>query len=146
MKIVTLLLGLLTFSIVATIMFSAVQDYLIQNEFGGASEWETLSVNYGEFTGEVSTDSDSTLRQIENLTKSGEFASESQQISLLEGAVSSGKLGTNFITNFEDVINKIGSDTNKYIDTRLITVAIGIITIIIVLSFLFFLRGFKAET
>ena len=146
MKIVTLLIGLLTFSVVMTIMFSAVQNYLTLNEFGGASEWEGLAGDYETIVGESVTDDNSTLRQISSLTKSGEFASETKDIGLISGAISVGKLMTNFFFNFDEVFNKVGGDTNTYVDGRIIAAAIGIVLIIIVFSVIFFLRGFKAET
>lgn len=146
MKLTTILLGLVTFSIVATMMFSAVQDYLTINQFGGADEWEDLSGEYEVFVAETATNANSTLRDISDQTKSGESASDSQQIVLLEGAVSGGKLMINFFTNFDDVLRKTDSDTKTYVDPRIIPVVIAIIMIIIVLSVIFFLRGFKAET
>ncbi len=146
MKIATLLIGLLTFSVVVTIMFSAVQNYLTLNDFSGADEWETLAGEYDEIIGESVTDDDSTLRQISGLTKSGEAESETKDINLITGAISGGKLMTNFFLNFDEVFNKVGGDTNTYIDGRIIAAAIGIVLIIFVLSVLFFLRGFKAET
>ena len=146
MKIATLLIGLLTFSVVVTIMFSAVQKYLTLNDFSGADEWETLAGEYSTITGETITDDNSTLRQISGLTKSGEATSETKDIRLISGAISGGKLMTNFFFNFDEVFNKVGGDTKTYIDGRIIAAAIGIILIIVVLSVLFFLRGFKAET
>ena len=146
MKLTTLLLGLVTFSIVATIMFSAVHNYLTLNEFNGAAEWETLSVEYETFSAETTVNTNSTLRQISDLTKTGEAQSETQDITLLKGAVSGGKLMTNFFSNFDEVINKVGSDTETFIDPRIIAVTIAIIMLIIILSVIFFLRGFKAET
>ncbi len=146
MKISTLLIGLLTFSVVVTIMFSAVQNYLTLNEFGGASEWKTLAGEYDKIAGESVTDDNSTLRQISGLTKSGEAESETKDINLITGAISGGKLMTNFFLNFDEVFNKVGGDTKTYVDGRIIAAAIGIVLIIIVLSVIFFLRGFKAET
>ena len=146
MKISTLVLGFLTFSVVVTIMFSAVQDYLTQNEFGGASEWGELAGDYEAFVGETITNENATLRQMSEQTKTGEAGSEAKQIVLLEGAISGGKLGTNFFFNLDVIANKIGADTKTYVDPRIVAAVIGIIMIVIILSVLFFLRGFKAET
>ncbi len=146
MKIATLIIGLLTFSLVTTIMFSAVQNYLIDNDFEGADDWEDLAGEYDTFTKEVSTDSNGTIRQISELTKSGEAESETTDINLISGAISGGKLLTNTFFNFDEIANKVGTDTKTFVDQRIIDAIIGIVVIIVVLSVLFFLRGFKAET
>lgn len=146
MKLVTLLLGLVTFSIVATIMFAAVQNYLTDNDFSGAGKWRELSGDYDKFVNQTAENADSTLRKVSDQTKTGEAGSEDKQIVLLEGAVSGGKLMTNFFFNFDEIVRKVGSDTGTFIDPGIVAVVIAIIMVLIILSVLFFLRGFKAET
>ena len=146
MKISTLVLGFLTFSVVVTIMFSAVQNYLTLNDFEGAEEWESLSVDYGGLSGSIATDSDSTLRQVEEQTKLGGVGSKAPDNELITGAISGGRLLTNFYTNFQNVTAKVAGDTETFVPREIINAVLGILAILVVLSVIFFLRGFKAET
>ncbi len=146
MKIATLVLGFLTFSLVVTIMFSAVQSYLTLNDFSGAEEWESLSVDYGGLSSSISTDSDSTLRQVDEQTKQGDVGSKDRDITLITGAVSGGRLLTNFYTNFQNVTAKVAGDTETFVPREIINAVLGILAVIVILSVIFFLRGFKAET
>lgn len=147
MKMVTILIGLAIFSIVTTMMFSAVNQILVDSSSTqDASEWDALSGEYEQFTQSVSPEGNSTLRSISGQTESGEADSTERSVFLFSGAISGGKLLTNFFLNIKDVQNKVTGDTDQFVDSRIINAVVIILFIVIVLSTLFFLRGAKAET
>ncbi len=146
MKIATLVLGFLTFSVVVTIMFSAVRDHLTLNNFEGVDEWDALAVDYGGLSSDISNKKDSTLRDVDEQTKLGDVGSGDRDNELITGAISGGRLLTNFLTNFENVTNKVYGDTDTFVPRGIIDAVLGILAILVILSVIFFLRGFKAET
>ncbi len=146
MKVANLIIGLVVFSIVTTMMFAYVQNYLQKNNVGDPTEWEELSGNYNQFVTESTTQANSTLRRISNQTKLGEATSTEKDIRLVSGALGGGRLLINFFLNIDTVANKVQSDTDTYVDPRIIPAIMAVIAIIILLSIIFFLRGFKAET
>ena len=148
MKLVNFIFGMVIFSIVATMMFAAVQSIIIKNNYEGADEWEELSGEYGEFIGEVGSNKNSTIRQVQDQTGFGAATSEDKDTSLIKGAISGGRLSFNFFTNFDDVINKVNADTTKgasIIDDRIIGALTALVVLFLALVVLHFLRGFKTE-
>ncbi len=145
MKLSNFVFGLIIFSIVTTIMFGAVQSMLTENRIGGAEEWAELSGNYSSNIGKISTKSDSTSRAILGQTEQGVAGSETQDVTLLTGAVSGGRLTFNFFTNFNDVANKVRGDTDTFVDPRIWGAIIALALVFLLLVGLHFLRGFKTE-
>ena len=146
MKLASFIFGIAIFSIATTIMFSAVQSFLAENNVGDPAEWEQLAGEYGKFSSDISTNSNSTLRNIQRQSELGKVGDEEPSTFLVTGAISGGKLSVNFFRNFEEVMYKVSADTGVYIDFRIIIVIIALAAIFTVLVALHFLRGFKTET
>ena len=142
-----MLIGIILFSIFTTIMFASVASILDSNPGPkDPAEWTALSGGYEQFGKDVSTRTNSTTRQIKSQTDQGPASSEAEDIFIVKGALSGGRLSTNFFTNFEDVFNKVGGDTVTYINPKIIETAGFIIVVLLVLIALHFARGFKTET
>ena len=146
MKLASFLFGIAIFSIVTTMMFSAVQTMLSDNKVGDPSEWKELAGEYEKFSSGISTDKNGTLRNIQRQSELGKVGKDDPSTFLVTGAISGGKLTTNFYTNFKQVMEKISVDTTEYIDNRIIAVILALASIFLVLVALHFLRGFKTET
>ncbi len=146
MKLASFLFGIAIFSIVTTMMFSAVQTMLSDNKVGDPSEWKELAGEYEKFSSSISTDKNSTTRSIQRQSELGKVGKDDPSTFLVTGAISGGKLTTNFYTNFKQVMEKISVDTTEYIDNRIIAVILALASIFLVLVALHFLRGFKTET
>lgn len=145
MKLTNFVFGLIIFSIVTTIMFGAVQSMLVKNNVGDPDEWTALAGSYEKFIGDISTNANSTSRAILGQTEQGAAGSETQDVTLLTGAISGGRLSFNFFANFNDVIDKVGEDTNSYIDPKIWGAVIALALIFLGLVLLHFIRGFKTE-
>ncbi len=148
MKLATLLFGMVIFSIVTTLMFAAVQDILTMNKSAqDPNEWANLAGDYEEFAGAVGTNADSVTRGVSDATEQGAAGSQTTDVTLITGAVSGGRLATNFLTNFQNITNKvIGNVGTNYLDRRIVDAAIILVSILLVLISLHFIRGFKTET
>ena len=149
MKLTNLIIGFIVFSLVLSLMFATAGDILEKNSIDGFEDFNQLAGEYEEMSGEM-TEKDSTIRDIDEATKIGAAESENIDVRILKGAVSGGRLSTNFITNFENIIHNATGDANiggqTYIDRRIVNGVIFIIIVIVVLAILHFLRGFKTET
>ena len=146
-KLTTILIGLVIFSIFTTIMFGSVASILNSNPGPKTSaEWTALSGGYEQFGKDVSTQKNSTLRQIKGLTDQGPASSVDESIFFVKGAISGGRLSGNFFTNFEDVTNKVSGDTVTYINPKIFNAIEFVFSILIILIVLHFIRGFKTET
>jgi len=146
-KITTMLIGIVLFSIVATMMFGAVVSILDGNPGSqSSSQFVGLSAEYENFGRDLTVQKNSTLRQIKAKTDQGPASSVEEDIFLVKGAISGGRLGGNFFANFDDVINTVSGDTTTYIDPRIFDAMLFIISLIIILAVLHYIRGAKLET
>lgn len=148
MKLVNVVFGFVIFSIVVSMMFAATSDILKQNDASGSDDFDKLSGEYETFTKGID-DKSSTSRGIIDLTQSKPSESEESDINAFRGAISGGKLATNFFINFENIINNATGDVNtgqNYIDNRIIGGVLALIVIFISFAILHFIRGFKTET
>ena len=145
MKLANFIFGIIIFSIVTTIMFGAVQSMLSFNKVGDPDEWEALGGSYSKFINETAILEDSTGQQILGQTEEGDVGGDERDVTLLTGAVSGGRLSFNFFANFQDVLNKVNSDTKTYMDTKIWLAISALAITFLVLVGLHFLRGFKTE-
>lgn len=149
MKLISFIFGILIFSIVSTVMFASVQNYLAENRLQDPDQWKTLSGDYEKFVDDTALKANSTSRLIKGQTETGPASSEAADVGIISGAISGGRLTLNFFTNFDDVINKVRGDTGKgqdLINPKLFDVIIALSTVFLILVGLHFARGFKTET
>ncbi len=148
MKLVNVVFGFVIFSIVVSMMFAATGDILSQNDVSGADDFNKLAGEYESFTKQIDN-KDSTARGIISQTQQKPSESEESDINALKGAISGGKLSTNFFINFQDIIHNATGDVNtgqSYIDNRIIGGILALIVIFVAFVVLHFIRGFKTET
>jgi|TARA_Y100000310_G_scaffold229236_1_gene231657 hypothetical protein len=155
MKLATLLIGFVIFSMTLALMFAATQDILDKNKIvlsDGQNTFGELAGDYEELAGNVA-DQDSTTRDLSEASKQGVVDSEDRVVQIQKGAITGGRLSINFLTNFESIMNNATGDANKlssggqsYIDNRVIDGIGFILLIILVLAIAHFIRGFKTET
>ena len=148
MKAVNIVIGFVVFSIVLSMMFAATSDMMDGEGVDGANTFNELSGDYNTLTNELSG-KDSTTRDIEEQLDIGEAGGETSDITLLTGALSSGRLIKNYIGNFDNIIHNATGDANTgavYIDSRITGGIIAIIIIIFIFIIMHFIRGFKTET
>lgn len=148
MKLVSLIFGFVIFSVVLSMMFASVGDILDKNNSSDAATFTALSGEYEDFTRKIKDDG-STTRNIIDQSKQGAATSETTDVTLLSGALSGGKLTTNFFVNFDNILNNATGDINKgeaYIDNRIVGGILALIVVFLAFVALHFLRGFKTET
>ncbi len=146
MKLANFVFGMVIFSIITTMMFAAIQSISNENNVGNADEWETLAGDYNTFTGKIASGSNSTARQIGDQTESGVASSEDKDVRIISGALSGGRLATNFYANFNEIVQTVTADSSVYIDPRIPAAIVALIGVFLILVALYFLRGFKMET
>ena len=104
MKLANFVFGIVIFSIVTTMLFSAVQTLLTDNNsVQDPDEWENLAGSYGDFSADVASSANSTSRGISEQTEQGAAGSQTTDVTLITGAVSGGRLTTNFYSNFKSL-------------------------------------------
>ena len=150
MKLANFIFGMVIFSIVTTMMFGAVQTMLEDNPSTSKEpgDWEELSGSYGEFVKDAATYENSTTRAILDQTELGEAGTETQDVTLLSGAISGGRMSFNIFTNFDAIISKVSTTsegTAAYIDSRIIGAIVALVIVFLALVVLHFIRGFKTE-
>ena len=148
MKAINVVLGFVIFSIIISMMFAAASNIMGENNVEGSDDFDKLSGEYNSFTSGMG-DEDSTAREIIGQTKQGEASSDTSDVSLITGALSGGRLVTNFFTNFENIVHNATGDANEgeaFVDDRIIGAILAIIVIFIAFVILHFIRGFKTET
>ena len=147
MELASFVFGIVIFSIVTTMMFAAVQSILTDNKSSkDPAEWANLAGSYGDFSADVASSANSTSRGISSQTEQGAAGSQTTDVTLITGAVSGGRLTTNFYSNFKEIMEKVGGDTVTYVDPRIIGAIIALSLVFLVLVALHFIRGFKTET
>ena len=147
MKLISMVIGFLVFSLVATMMFATTHDIMNNNgNVAGTEEFQTLAGDYDDLTGAFG-DSSGTARQIENLSKSGAAQATEPDVSAFKGALAGGKMSVNFLTNFQNIINTVSGDVGAgYVDQRIINGILAIIGIFLIFVVVQFIRAFKMET
>ena len=146
MKLANFVFGMVLFSIITTMMFAAIQSISSDNNFVNDDEWETLAGDYNTFTGKISSKSNSTSRLMGDQTGEGVASSEDKDVRIISGALSGGRLATNFYANFNEIVQKVTADSSVYIDPRIPAAIVALIGVFIILVVLHFIRGFKTET
>lgn len=146
MKLATIVIGMVLFSIVTTMLFGVIQSISEENNVGKASDWEALSGDYNTFTEKIASKPNSTSRLIDDQTKEGIASSEDQDVRIISGAIGGGRLAINFYANFNEIAQKITGDSSSFIDRRITDGIIAIIGVLIVLMIIYFIRGAKIET
>jgi len=149
MKLVSFIFGILLFSIITTIMFSGVQNYLTENQLKDPAEFKQLAGDYEQFIDDTTLKSNSTGLLIREQVETGVASSEERDVDIISGAISGGKLTLNFFTNFDDVVNKVRGDTGRgqdLINPKIFDVVIALAAVFLILVVLHFARGFKTET
>ena len=150
MKLVTMLIGLVMFSIVTSMFFLTAGDILKQNDIEGYETFNELGGDYYSLSGEIS-DEDSTIRDMEDAAQSGEGVdTDEPDVSALTGTLSAAKMTVNFYTNFQNIINNATSDVNTdgetYIHPNIINGVKVIILMTLVIILIAFIWRFKPET
>lgn len=145
MKLTNIIIGFFVFSIVCSLFFAAAYELLRYDTPEAANKFNSLAGEYKS----ISDDFDAQTQQVSNKSKQKTAGSLTADVEAYTGAFSGIQLAGNFFFNFEHIVNNATGDMNEgegYIDNRIINGILTILLIIIALSILFFIRGFKAET
>lgn len=151
MKAINVIIGFTMFSIVVSMMFAASGTILTKNDGKDAATFNSLSGQYDGYSSGFKKDG-GVARDIDDASKQGSSGSDTPDVTLLSGALSGGRLVTNFYTNFDNIItnttNEIGGDKRgyAYIDQRITNGILAIVFLFLVFVVIHFLRGFKTET
>jgi len=145
MKLTNFIFGIIVFSIITTLMFGAVHSILTENKVGKPQEWDDLAGDYKKFINETAIIEDSTGRRVLSETELGEAGKDEADVSLIKGAVSGGRLSFSFFSNFQDIVNKVNSNTTTFVDIRIWLAISALAVTFLILVILHFLRGFKTE-
>jgi len=152
MKALSILIGLVLFSIGLSLMFSFAGDVFNKHDVDDDGVFSALAVEYEDYSNSQTKDG-SDIRNVADAAKQGPASSETEDVRLLTGAIQGGRLIINSISNFDNIAHNVSNTINKgdnsadnYVDRRIINTAIILVVLIIVIISIQFLRGFKFET
>lgn len=148
MKLLTIVIGFLVFSLVVSMMFAATSDVMSKNDnTDGSIKFLELSGDYDNLTGKFG-DSDSVVRDMSNLTNQGPAGTLEADVGAFKGALAAGKMAINLYANFDTIITTVTEDVKggNYIDSRITSAIIIILGIVVIFIIIQFLRAFKMET
>ncbi len=149
MKLVNVIFGFVIFSIITSILFGSVGKMMDANNIGGSSTVNDLSGDYEVFYEQIE-DSNSTSRKILGQTEQGAASSEDVEVSLIEGALSGGRLSINFFLNFNKIlstsIGDLNDDGTAIIDPKIIIGIFALIVVFFAFVIIHFIWRAKTET
>jgi|TARA_Y100000034_G_C6897433_1_gene414105 hypothetical protein len=152
MKAVSVLFGLVIFSIFISLLFSLAGDVFDKGKVDDEGVFTSLATTYQDVS-ESQTQKGSDIRKIADASEAGAASGEDESIFLVKGAVQGGRIIKNSIANFENVAHNVtstislGENSNDvYIDSRITNTLIALSVVFFVIISIQFIRGFKLET
>lgn len=149
MKLVNVIFGFVIFSIVTSIMFGSIGFMMVDNDIEGSSTFTDLSDDYEIFYKTINNES-SPARASLGQTESGAASSEDVEISLIQGALSAGRLSISFFVNFNSIlstaIGDLDGDGEGIIDPKIIVGILALLLIFFAFVIIHFIWRAKTET
>jgi len=145
MKFVNLIIGFVLFSAVVTLMFTATRDLTSEYESANAADFVELAGEYEDYVANLTTGSDSTLRSMDNQTKTGTASSEGAEINIVSGGLSAVRLITNIFPTMEKILNKGKNSVGGFIHPIVWQAIFGIIAVIIILIVITMIMRMRPE-
>lgn len=144
MKLADLVFGFVIFSLLVTLIFTAVYNMTSLHSADSADEYDALVGEYN-YIDEFGLESNSTLRAMDEQMKLGTAEGETTDITFISGTISAGRLIRNIFTTTGHVIEEAYVDTSSYIPRIIIDAILAIIGVFLMLVVLHFIRGYRTE-
>lgn len=145
MKFVNLIIGFVVFSLVVTLMFTATRDLTSEYEANNAADFVLLAGEYEGYVGNLTTSSDSTIRSMDNQTKTGTASSEDADINIVTGGLSAVRLISNIFPIMGKVLYKAQTSLGGFIHPLIWAAIIGIIAVVIILTVITMIMRMRPE-
>ena len=144
MKFANLVFGLVLFSVVITLLFTAARDMTEEYGSSNADAFVTLAGKY-DFTSNLTTEANSTIRSMSGQTELGAASSEEKDVFFLSGAVSAVRLIINIVPTTQTIIETSYGDTGNFIPRIIIDAIIGLVIVFIVLVSIHMFMRMRSE-
>lgn len=144
MKFANLVFGLVLFSVVITLLFTAARDMTEEYDSSNADAFVTLAGKY-DFTSNLTTEANSTIRSMSGQTELGAASSEEKDVFFLSGAVSAVRLIINIVPTTQTIIETSYGDTGNFIPRIIIDAIIGLVIVFIVLVSIHMFMRMRSE-
>ena len=144
MKFANFVFGLVLFSAVITLLFTAARDMTEEYDSSNADDFVALAGKY-DFTSNLTTEANSTIRLMSGQTELGAASSEDKDVFFLSGAVSAVRLIINIVPTTLTIIETSYGDTGSFIPRIIIDVIIGLVIVFIVLVSIHMFMRMRSE-
>ena len=145
-KYASYIVGLILFTGVIYMLFNIAGDGGEEYNSRDYGIYQNLTGSYN-YIDEIATDkSNSTLRKMQSKLEIAQFTSIAAAVGALDNALEGTKLMFNSIETTKKISNTVMSGTSGYVDPYWFKMAVGIISVLIVLMVLYMLMRAKGET
>jgi len=145
MKFMNLIIGFVLFSVSITLMFTATRDLTSEYGSANAADFVLLAGEYEDYVGNLTTDSGSTLRAMDNQSKTGAASSEGVDINTISGGLSAVRLMSNIFPIMGKIIFKAQDSLGVFVHPIIWAALLGIIVVIIVFVIITMIMRMRPE-
>lgn len=145
-KYTSFIVGLILFVGITYFFFSMTSEGAADYGSNNTATYTTLAGNYDIVESLTTDESNSTLRKMQSRLEDAEYNTIAGALAAADKALDASKLIIESIKTTERVGNLVLDSSNTKIPPIFKTMAIGIITILIILALLYMLMRWKAES